>query len=110
MARAVLLDQQANEANATFISKLTAMFTELYNSFGGATNPSVATVTASGLVTAGSAKVDTGTKTATAASGAATLNKNAGAVTSEVSLHGCGRDLHVDPHKFNHCCGGSGHG
>lgn len=77
------LDQQANEANATFISKLTAMFTELYNSFGGATNPSVATVTASGLVTAGSAKVDTGTKTATAASGAATLNKNAGVVTSE---------------------------
>lgn len=44
---------------------------------------SFTTVTASGLVTAGQAKVDTGTKTAAASAGAATLNKNAGRITSE---------------------------
>lgn len=48
----------------------------------GAT-PSVTTITASGLATVGSAKLDTGTKTATATAGAATLNKSAGVITSE---------------------------
>jgi hypothetical protein len=41
------------------------------------------TLVASGLATLGSVKVDTGTKTAAATAGAATLNKNAGVITSE---------------------------
>ena len=42
-----------------------------------------AAITSSGLVTAATAKLDTGTKTATATAGAATLNKASGIVTSE---------------------------
>ena len=52
----------------------------------GATTPGAltgTTVTSTGLATDASLKVDTGTKTATAVAGAATLNKNAGVVTSE---------------------------
>lgn len=41
------------------------------------------TASTTGLATLASAKVDTGTKTAAATSGAATLNKNAGVITSE---------------------------
>ena len=48
------LDQGMNEGFSTFVGKLTAMFTELYSSFGGATDPSVTSVTASGEVAAGS--------------------------------------------------------
>lgn len=42
-----------------------------------------ATLTSTGLATMGSAKLDTGTKTATATSGAATLHKNSGVITTE---------------------------
>lgn len=42
-----------------------------------------ATATNAGLGTTGSLKVDTGTKTASATAGAATLAKNAGVITSE---------------------------
>lgn len=42
-----------------------------------------ATATVTGLATSGSFKLDTGTKTATAVAGAATLNKSSGIVTSE---------------------------
>lgn len=42
-----------------------------------------ATVASTGLATVGSAKVDTGTKTAAATGGAATLSKGAGVITSE---------------------------
>ena len=41
------------------------------------------TVTSTGLNTAASLQVDTGTKTAAATAGAATLNKNSGVITSE---------------------------
>jgi hypothetical protein len=43
----------------------------------------VTTIVTSGLATVQSLKLDTGTKTATATAGAATLNKSAGIVTSE---------------------------
>jgi hypothetical protein len=56
--------------------------TAIDNNLSG-TDPSVTTITASGLGTVGSAKIDTGTKTATATAGAATLNKSAGVITSE---------------------------
>ena len=46
-------------------------------------NPTHATNIITGLSTSGSEKLDTGTKTATAASGAATLNKSSGVITSE---------------------------
>jgi hypothetical protein len=52
----------------------------------GATTPSTGaftTVSSTGLSTLNSVKVDTGTKTAAATAGAATLNKNAGVITSE---------------------------
>lgn len=57
----------------------------------GGTTPEPGTFTAlasttsvnSGLSTTGSQKVDTGTKTAAATAGAATLNKNSGVITSE---------------------------
>ena len=86
------LDVVANVEGALRAAE--ANFTDLYNTFGGSANPSVTTLTASGAIsggtvtstgleTVGSLKVDTGTKTATASSGAATLNKSAGVVTSE---------------------------
>ena len=115
------LDQNENESPETFIGRLNAMFTELYTSFGGATNPSVTTVTtsgnatiggalsaasaaiagaisgvttlvASGLATVQSLKLDTGTKTVTASAGAATLNKSSGIVTSESLTTAAGSD------------------
>lgn len=52
----------------------------------GNTTPSTVagtTLSTTGLATLASTQVDTGTKTATAVAGAATLNKNAGVVTSE---------------------------
>lgn len=52
----------------------------------GGTAPATAAVTTlstTGLATLASTKVDTGTKTATASGGAATLAKNAGVITSE---------------------------
>lgn len=44
---------------------------------------SFTTLTASGEATVASIELDTGTKTASATAGAATLNKNAGVITSE---------------------------
>lgn len=107
----VVLDTSENEARSSLWGKLNTMLTELYSSFGGATDPSVttlttsgdatiggalaaasaaitaaltaATVTLTGLLTSGSFKLDTGTKTATATGGAATLSKSAGVITSE---------------------------
>ena len=77
------IDTTGNEHNDLVRAKIEANFTDLYSSFGGATDPSVTTVTASGLGTFGSLKVGTGTKTVTAAAGAATLNKPSGIVTTE---------------------------
>lgn len=42
-----------------------------------------ASITVSGLMSGGSLQIDTGTKTAVASAGAATLNKDAGVITSE---------------------------
>jgi hypothetical protein len=61
-------------------------YTGHFDGIIGATTPAAAavtTLTGSGLATVGQAKVDTGTKTATASSGAATLSKNAGVITTE---------------------------
>lgn len=96
-------DTTQNEHMTSILAKIQQMFTELYNSFGGSTNPSVTSLTASGAVTGGSLitaglateqslKLDTGTKTATAASGAATLNKSSGVITSEALTTAAGAD------------------
>lgn len=64
----------------------TGKFTALNATSIGATTPGTgafSAVTTTGLETVGSVTVDTGTKTATASGGAATLNKNAGVITSE---------------------------
>jgi hypothetical protein len=71
------IDKTGNDSLGVMLGKIEDNFTELYSA------PSVTTVTASGLVTAGTLKVDTGTKTATATTGAATLNKASGVITSE---------------------------
>jgi hypothetical protein len=76
MAREVL-DTTGNDDRGTLIGRINAMFAELY---GAATS---ATSTVAGLITGGSFKLDTGTKTAAATAGAATLNKSSGIVTSE---------------------------
>ncbi len=56
------------------------------------TDPSVTTLTTSGLATVASAKLDTGTKTASATAGAATLAKSAGKVTTESLTTAAGAD------------------
>lgn len=68
--------------NSDLGAQLAKVETAINNGLSG-TDPSVTTLTTSGLATAGSVKVDTGTKTATATAGAATLAKSAGKVTSE---------------------------
>ena len=98
-----LLDQTGQERLDYALAKINANFTELYGGTGGAANPSVTTVTASGLIqggtvtstglaTAGSVKLDTGTKTATASAGAATLNKSSGIITTEALTTAAGSD------------------
>ena len=105
MARKAI-DKTGNEPLYVALSKLEDNFVDLYANGTAGTDPSVttittsgnatiggsaavtsavtaATVTTTGLTTVGSAKLDTGTKTATASSGAATLNKSAGVITSE---------------------------
>jgi hypothetical protein len=77
------LDITLNEDLGRMIAKVNEMLTELYAAGGVATDPSVTTLTATGLVTGGALTVDTGTKTASATAGAATLNKDAGVITSE---------------------------
>lgn len=71
-------------ANAPAGAGITALFASP-PAIGGtaAAAGSFTTVTGSGLGTFASAKVDTGTKTAAASAGAATLNKSAGVITSE---------------------------
>lgn len=86
------LDQTGNEDFGRTISKIAAMFAELYANIVGAISATSLTVTGAvagatatitGLVTGGSLKLDTGTKTATASAGAATLNKASGKITTE---------------------------
>lgn len=99
------IDGTNNEGDSNFRAKLNRMFTELYSAGGGGGAVSgttgtftgalaaasaaltgaltAATATLSGLFTTNSIKVDTGTKTATATAGAATLAKFAGVITSE---------------------------
>lgn len=78
-----LLDQTGQERLDYAFAKINANFVELYAQLSSTGAISGATVTASGLVSGGSLKLDTGTKTATATSGAAILNKSAGVITSE---------------------------
>lgn len=99
MARQAL-DTTGNEALATTLGKINSMTVEMYAASSTTPDPSVTTLTASGqitgaanvlgatvtstaLLTGGSLKVDTGTKTATATAGAATLAKFSGVITSE---------------------------
>lgn len=77
------LDPTGNESRGTMISKIIAMFTELYAASSTTPNPALTTLSTSGLATIDSMKLDTGTKTAAATAGAATLNKSAGVITSE---------------------------
>jgi hypothetical protein len=100
-----LLDHTGQESMDRTLGKLNDMLAELFAASSTTPTPSVTSLTASGavqgatvvgttsvtgavvnstgLATAGSVKVDTGTKTATASGGAATLSKNAGVITSE---------------------------
>ena len=82
MARQVL-DHTLNGDLGRAVAALNEMLVELYASDSTTPDPSVTTLTASGLATVGSFKLDTGTKTASATAGAATLNKDAGVITSE---------------------------
>lgn len=77
------LDSTNNESLDIALSKINDNFVELYAANGEFTDWDGTTVTASGLITGGSAKLGTGTKTATATTGAATLAKSAGVITSE---------------------------
>ena len=82
MAR-IQLDTTGNSAHSTLIAQLNTMLTELYAAGGGGGAVAGTTGTFSGLLTGSSLTVDTGTKTATATGGAATLSKNSGVITSE---------------------------
>lgn len=82
MAR-VALDTTLNQNMGTQLGSINDMMTELYAASSTTPTPSVTTLTASGLITGGSLALDTGTKTASATGGAATLNKDAGVITSE---------------------------
>jgi len=77
------LDTTGNESLSTLIGKINDNFVETYAAETSNPDPSVTTLTASGKITGGSLVVDTGTKTASATGGAATLNKDAGVITSE---------------------------
>lgn len=77
------LDLTANENLSVALSKIQSNFTELYSADASNTNWSGTTVTATGLISGGALQVDTGTKTATATGGAATLAKDSGKITSE---------------------------
>lgn len=77
------LDQTGNEPMAVQLGKINDNFVELYAADSSNVNWSGETVTASGAGVFGSLKLDTGTKTATATAGAATLNKDAGVITTE---------------------------
>lgn len=82
MARKAL-DETGNEAAAIAAGKINDNFEELYDNGGGGGAVTGTTGTFSGKVTADSLVADTGTKTATATAGAATLSKAAGVITTE---------------------------
>lgn len=65
------LDQTGNEVPGRTVAKITRMFTELYGKAAAAITPVTAL------------QLGTGTKTAAATAGAATLNKSSGVITSE---------------------------
>jgi hypothetical protein len=100
----IVLDTTGNESGDRTMHHIQTMFTELYTAGAGkagALTPasvaatgavSGATVTTPGLATEQSVRLDTGTKTATAASGAATLNKSSGIITSEALTTAAGSD------------------
>jgi len=77
------LDATGNEPLAVAYGKINDNFSELYGNTPEFTDWSGATVTATGLISGGSFQLDTGTKTATATAGAATLAKDSGKITSE---------------------------
>lgn len=77
------LDLTANENLSVALSKIQANFNELYGNTPEFTDWSGDTVTATGLISGGSLQLDTGTKTAAATAGAATLSKDSGKITSE---------------------------
>ncbi len=88
------VDTSGNEGVGKVFSKINGMLSELFNAGSEFVDWSGTSVTASGavqgatlistgLTTADTAKVGTGTKTAAATGGAATLNKAAGKITSE---------------------------
>lgn len=81
MARSKL-DTTLNADMGSQLAKINEMTDELYAG-SAATDPTSTTNTVSGLTTTGSLALDTGTKTATATAGAATLSKDAGVITSE---------------------------
>jgi hypothetical protein len=108
-----ILDPTGQEREDYRLAKINAMFTELYASVGtgaasvtsltasgavaGASLAATAGITGatavlSGLATDESLKLDTGTKTATASSGAATLNKSSGIITTEALTTAAGSD------------------
>lgn len=78
-----LLDATGNEPMGVAYAKINDNFAELYSADSGLTNWNGDTVTATGLISGGALQVDTGTKTASATAGAATLNKDSGKITTE---------------------------
>lgn len=77
------LDPTGNEPMGVAYSKINDNFIELYAADSSNTDWSGTTVTATGLISGGALQIDTGTKTATATTGAATLNKDSGKITTE---------------------------
>lgn len=77
------LDTTGNEDMGRTLAKANENFQDLYNNGGGGGALVGTSAAVSGLTSTVSLQVDTGTKTATATAGAATLSKNAGVVTSE---------------------------
>lgn len=83
------LDTTLNSDLGSQLARINRMFEELYGAGGGGGAVSGTTGTFSGALatdssmTAGALRLDTGTKTASATAGAATLNKDAGVITSE---------------------------
>lgn len=93
MAR-ISLDPTLNGDLGQMIAALNTMLAELYEQAGVGGTLDVTAINATGAVvggslsttgagSVGSLQLDTGTKTATATAGAATLNKDAGVITSE---------------------------
>jgi hypothetical protein len=77
------LDTTGNTHHDLTLAAIEANFNDLYNNPPAGSTPSLTTVTTSSEATLQSVKLDTGTKTATASAGAATLNKSSGIITTE---------------------------